>query len=214
MLSIKDAAPLLKPGGTGRQLQKRIISTTKTDAGRARWRALGIDPDAVQYGVGDEFTPQMAEVLGEPYPGDGLPPDPPKPDPPKQPKPKPPRSKAAKVKKGRSRAPVWLVNTQGALLPLAEGYSFGRIIGQTYPEYGLAGVVGAAFLGYVVGTVAWSNYQEIEDLKRAEVWAVLMALVQFLVHLCAAYNWAVGPAAASAAILLAGYAANAAKRRE
>ena len=62
---IKDAAPFVaaKPISP-KNLSRRVKNSVTTEVGRKRWMFRGINPDTVKYGVNDEWTFDMAEILG------------------------------------------------------------------------------------------------------------------------------------------------------
>lgn len=227
---IKDAAPLLK-GREGEpltpsNLRKRVKNSVTTQAGRSRWEALGIDPDTVDCSVDAEYTEAMQDVIGLPVETS---PFHPKKAPqselerPQRENRNTARPSVRSKRKARSngavertdqvrRVPDWLVGVLVALAPVAEGFSFAKVGTLAYPGMGPVGQGGWATIGYSIGLIAFVNYARIEDQRKADVWATVLALLQFLTHMSAG-GWKWSTVTASFLIVAASWAINAAWKK-
>lgn len=216
MLTIREAAPLLLgPTASPRTLQKRLKNSVTTTAGRAKWAALDIDPDTVRTGINDPWTDAMGQVLGL-----IVPPSFPEPSPPPKPKPKPAPPKRTtnpntSLEQRGSNPPSLRRLTLGLIfaLPLAESYSFYANAAHIYPDLGPMGATGWAVVGYLTGLATFANYARMTDQARAELWAGVLALFQFLVHMGGA-QWNLYAVPVSCLIVASAWATNAAYRKQ
>lgn len=224
---IRDAAPLIRGRNgeplTPRNLQKRIKNSVTTQSGRKRWQDHGVDPDELDYGLDQPWTETMNQLLG---PTEEEQPEFPEEEAPEKeptPPPAPPKKKATPPKQKRAprptkepaerKLPGWLVDVLVAMAPIAEGFSFAKVGTLAYPEMGTLGQGGWAIIGYTIGLIAFVNYARIENQTKADVWATVLALLQFLTHM-AAGGWNLKTVTASLLIVAASWAINAAWKRK